>query len=130
MRVANLKFKLFALAAFTAVCVGIFVYLYGAAGGNLRLSTPYTVKVDVPDAFQLVNNADVRRAGVKVGRVIDVTDVAGHSRVTIELKDEHAPIHQDARVLVRTKTLVGENYLALEPGTARSPIWRTGRHCR
>ena len=117
MRVVNLKLKLLALGTFTLACVGIFLYLFQAAGGNLRLSAPYTVKAAVPDAFQLVNNADVRRAGVKIGKVRDVTDTNGHSLVTFELQSGQTPIYRDARVLVRTKTLVGENYLSIEPGT-------------
>lgn len=118
MRVAHLRAKLFAVGVFAVVCVGIFVYLFGAAGGKLRLGSPYEVTVRVPNAFQLVPNADVRAAGVKIGTVNAIESDGPEARVEIELKDEHAPIHRDARVLVRTKTLVGENYLDLEPGTA------------
>jgi len=117
MRVNNVGLKIALLGLFTAVCAGIFVYLYGAAGGKIRVSAPYQVTVRVPNAFQLVPNADVRSAGVKVGTVNSVESDGRDAAVAIELKDAHAPIHRDARVLVRTKTLVGENYLDLEPGT-------------
>lgn len=118
MRVTNVGLKIALLGLFTAACAGIFVYLYGAAGGKIRVSAPYQVTVRVPNAFQLVANADVRAAGVKVGVVNSVeSDDGREATVELELKDAHAPIYRDARVLVRTKTLVGENYLDLEPGT-------------
>ena len=47
----------------------------------------------VPDAFQLVNNADVRRAGVKIGKVTSVTDTNGHSLVGFELQSGQAPVY-------------------------------------
>lgn len=117
MSVARPGPKIAGLLLFTAVCVGIFLYLFQAAGGKLRLSSPYQVTVEVPNAFQLVQNADVRRAGVKIGVVNDIKSDGRIARVDIELEDDQAPLYRNARALVRTKTLVGENYLELEPGT-------------
>lgn len=106
-----------ALTSFLLACAGVFAYLYSIAGGTLPLKgDAYQVRVLVPDAFQLVPNSDVRTAGVKVGSVKDVAPQGGASLVRIELDDEHAPVHRDARVRVRTKTLVGENYLEVVPG--------------
>lgn len=121
MPVTNVGLKLAVFATFIAVCVGIFVFLYDAAGGDVRLGEPYSVTVEVPNAFQLVPNADVRAAGVKIGTVTRISSEDGRvADVAIEIDEEHAPIHEDARALVRTKTLVGENYLDLEPGSARA----------
>lgn len=120
MRIDHRRWKITGLLAFTAVCVAIFLYLYVAAGGNLRLSAPYQAKVTVPTAFQLVQNGDVRRAGVKVGVVTDITSVGDNGLVSIEIDDEHAPLYKDATVKVRTKTLVGENYLDIDPGTPKA----------
>ena len=120
MRIEHRRWKITGLLAFTAVCVAIFLYLYVAAGGNIRLSTPYQAKVNVPTAFQLVQNGDVRRAGVKVGVVTDITNRGDTGLVSIEVDDEHAPLYRDATVRVRTKTLVGENYLELNPGSPKA----------
>lgn len=118
MRIEHLWAKVGTLVAFAAVCIGIFVYLFSAAGGNLRINAPYSFKATVPDAFQLVPQADVRRTGVKIGRVTDIKSSGKVATVTIEIKDrDQAPIYKDARLLVRTKTLVGENYIDLDPGT-------------
>ncbi len=120
MRIDHRRWKITGLLAFTAVCVAIFLYLYLAAGGNIRLDEPYKASVRVPTAFQLTKNGDVRRAGVKVGVITDITNVADTGLVEIEIDDEHAPLYRDATVKVRTKTLVGENYLDLQPGTPKS----------
>jgi phospholipid/cholesterol/gamma-HCH transport system substrate-binding protein len=74
----------------------------------------------VPNAFQLVPNADVRAAGVKIGNVQTIQSSHGNTAVRIELKKKYAPLYRDARVLVRTKTLVGENYLSIDPGTPKA----------
>jgi phospholipid/cholesterol/gamma-HCH transport system substrate-binding protein len=117
MRVRHLGLKISALVGFSVVCVGIFLYLFQGAGGKLRFSAPYAITTFVPNAFQLVPNADVRAAGVKVGTVNTIADAKGTTAVKIELQKKYAPVYRNAVVLVRTKTLVGENYIQIDPGT-------------
>ncbi|MGE4424845.1 MAG: MlaD family protein [Solirubrobacteraceae bacterium] len=112
--------KVMAIIAFLALCLGIFVWLFGLAGGRMLEGSSYTAVVRMPDAFQLVSNADVRSAGVKVGKVREVTNDGDQARVTISLDDDHAPLNKDATIKLRTKTLVGENYLELIPGSPRA----------
>ncbi|MCW3012702.1 MAG: hypothetical protein JWO90_3106 [Solirubrobacterales bacterium] len=116
MRIDNRGGKIFGLALFTVVCLGIFVYLFQAAGGRLRVNQPYTVKALVPSAFQLTYNGDVRMAGVKVGQISKITNKGAYGVVSMELEDERAPLAKDSTVQVRTKTLVGENYMEIVPG--------------
>jgi phospholipid/cholesterol/gamma-HCH transport system substrate-binding protein len=114
MTVHNVWGKAAGVLMFMAFALLLFVVLFKGAGGNLRLSEPYNVRVVLPDAFQLVANADVRQAGVKIGRV---TDIPGSNGVVkIEIQKKYAPIYRDATTLLRTKTLVGENYIELNPG--------------
>jgi phospholipid/cholesterol/gamma-HCH transport system substrate-binding protein len=120
MRIENRGAKILAIALFALLCVATLAVLYKQAGGNIRLSTPYTIRTVVPTAFQLVPNGDVRRAGVKVGKVTDIKSRGDNGVVTIELDDETAPVYRDAAVQIRTKTLVGENYLDIDPGTPRA----------
>lgn len=117
MKVQFVKVKVAALVAFGVVSAGIFLYLFTAAGGQLRVSSPYRVHVLVPEAFQLVQNSDVRMGGVKVGRVDSITNAGRVGRITIELDKRQAPLYRDSQVMVRTKTLVGENYLEIIPGS-------------
>lgn len=121
MRIDHRGAKITALILFAFACVATFAVLYKAAGGILRVNTPYTIKTVVPTAFQLVANGDVRRAGVKIGVVRDVTNRGDNGLVTIEITDEDSvPMFRDGTVQLRTKTLVGENYLAITQGTPQA----------
>src|SRR5690348_6741840 len=115
------------LLAFAGGTAAIFVLLFGQAGGRIPLGHPYRATVTVPTAVQLVPNSDVRAAGVKVGTVTSVEpDAAGHARVGVILDHGFAPLYRDARVLVRTKTVLGENYLSIDPGTPAAGAVRSG----
>jgi phospholipid/cholesterol/gamma-HCH transport system substrate-binding protein len=121
MRQTPQRLKLTALGVFLAVCVVVFGYLFTIAGGRLPLGDDaYTVSAVVPDPFQLVRNGDVRQAGVKIGTITDVEPLGTASKVTLRLRKEDAPLYRSSRILVRTKTLVGENYLDVQPGTPAS----------
>lgn len=122
MKIDNLAGKVAALGAFALVCVGIFVYLFQSAGGNISPSHRYAFTANLQNSFQLVPQADVRQAGVKIGRVtaIDPADATGGVKVKIEIKDKYRPVYKDSRLLLRTKTLVGENYLDLTPGDPKA----------
>lgn len=118
MSVSNLRLKVFGLAAFAVVCLLAFIYLYQTAGGRIRTDEPYNAKALVPDTFNIVPNADVRKDGVKIGRVKTVEPAGQVGEVKFEIENEdHAFLYRDATVKVRTKTLVGESYLEVEPGT-------------
>jgi phospholipid/cholesterol/gamma-HCH transport system substrate-binding protein len=118
--VHNVAGKALGVAGFVAFALLLFVVLFKGAGGNVRLSEPYKAKAVMPDAFQLVENADVRWAGVKIGRVASIQSRGSQAIVTVEIDEDHAPLYRDATTLLRTKTLVGENYLQLNPGTPRA----------
>ena len=61
----------------------------------------------------------MRISGVPVGKVksIEPDNTTGRSDVTIELKTRYAPLPSDARAILRQKTLLGETYVELTPGT-------------
>ena len=60
----------------------------------------------------------MRIAGVSVGKVrkLDVDGDRNRTLATIELDREFAPLHADARAMLRQKTLLGETYVELTPG--------------
>ncbi|WP_372788647.1 MlaD family protein [Paraconexibacter sp.] len=121
MRVNNLRGKTLGLIGFALVCVAMFLYLFVSAGGRLRLNDPYNAKALVPDSFNLVPNSDIRRDGVKIGRVRTVEPMGGLSEVKFEIeKEDHQQLYRDATVKVRTKTLVGESYLQVVPGNPKT----------
>ncbi|HWC84292.1 MAG TPA: MCE family protein [Pseudonocardiaceae bacterium] len=66
----------------------------------------------------LVNGNEVRVAGVKVGKVTDVSLVKNQIRVDFEVKDTW--VGNQSTASIQIKTLLGEKYLALDPeGTAQ-----------
>jgi virulence factor Mce-like protein len=127
MKIANRGGKIAGIAVFAAICILIFAYLYGLAGGTFPWqSTGYEFTALVPDAFQLVPNGDVRRAGVKIGKINSVSSKGDMAVIGIELDPGQGAVYRDGSVLVRTKTLVGENYLDLSPGNPTSGRLPTG----
>ena len=114
--------RILVMAIFTLSCFGLLLYLWSAFGGPVPLKPHgYRFETSFAEATQLAQEADVRISGVNVGRVkkLDLGD--GRTDVEIELKDEYAPIPQDSRAILRQKTLLGETYVELTPGTQTAP---------
>lgn len=117
MRVDHMKLKVGTLVAFVVITLLTFLYLFQMAGGRLRLDSPYSAKAMVPEALNIVKDADVRRDGIKIGRVRQIEPVGTDSKLSFEIeKKDQAQLYKDATIRVRTKTLVGESYLDIEPG--------------
>jgi phospholipid/cholesterol/gamma-HCH transport system substrate-binding protein len=79
--------------------------------------TEYRLTVPLDSADGLYPGSDVLIAGAHAGSVRDVSLEGAQTLVTIALDDSYAPVHSDARVTVRPKSLLGEKYVALDPGT-------------
>lgn len=64
----------------------------------------------------LKHRAPVRVAGVRIGEVVEVVlDESLRARVTLNL-DSNLPLPVDTRAEIRTSGVLGNQYLALEPG--------------
>ena len=108
---------------FALSCFGLVLFLWVAFGGPIPLTPKsYSFEVPFPQAGQLAQEADVRISGVSVGKVKDIvlTD-NDKAEATIELNDRYAPIPSDTRAILRQKTLLGETYVELSPGTDTAP---------
>lgn len=121
MKTASPVAKSIALVLLLVGALIILAYYYETAGGRLPLAGHlYTVTAQVQDPQGLLKHADVRSAGVKVGSVSNLTNVATPdgtiTDVQMQLDSSYAPIYKDATVLVRQKSLVGENYIDLMRG--------------
>jgi phospholipid/cholesterol/gamma-HCH transport system substrate-binding protein len=124
MKVQNVGLKLTAIGAFVAVCLLIFVTLLGMTG--VTLSDGHTLTARFPIGLNVVANSDVRARGVKVGRVKSITNHGPETQVTMSLDDKALPVYRDARVHLRFKTLVGETYVDLDPGTREAGELESG----
>src|SRR4051812_22900536 len=112
--------RVMTMVGFALSCFGLLLFLWLAFGGSIPLAPKgYRFHVKFPEATQLAREADVRISGVPVGKVKDVQpdQKAGLTDATIELQEKYAPIPRDARAILRQKTLLGETYVELTPGT-------------
>jgi phospholipid/cholesterol/gamma-HCH transport system substrate-binding protein len=117
------------MVLFALSCVGLLLFLWLSFGGTIPFNAQgYRFEVAFPNAFDLADQADVRVAGVSVGKVVSKsldTKVNG-TLVTIQMTNQYAPIHRNATAILRTKTLLGETYVQLAPGTRGSPALPDG----
>ena len=109
--------------AFALSCFALLLFLWIAFGGPIPLK-PKGYRVDVPfnEATQLAVESDVRISGVSVGNVKEIKlDDGGSAIATLEIDSEFAPIPEDSQAILRQKTLLGETYVELTPGTPGNP---------
>src|SRR5215218_4678186 len=111
--------RIIAMVAFTLSVFAILIFLWLAFGGSVPLQPEgYRFTVHMKEAATLAEEADVRMAGVNVGKVKSKELDAGGARtiVEVQLDEPYAPIPKDTRAILRAKTLLGETYLELTPG--------------
>jgi phospholipid/cholesterol/gamma-HCH transport system substrate-binding protein len=116
--------KIFAMVAFALTCFGLLLFLWLAFGGPVPLKPKgYRFHTSFAEAGQLALEADVRISGVPVGKVKTITPdkQTGRANVVIELDHQYAPLPSDAKAILRQKTLLGETYVELTPGTRHAP---------
>ena len=112
------------MVLFALSCAGLLLFLWLSFGGTIPFNPQgYRIKVSFPNAGQLGTQADVRIAGVSVGKVVGKSLDANGNRTlaTMEIDRKFAPIHRDARAILRQKTIIGETYVELSSGHPRQP---------
>ena len=112
--------------AFAVSCFVLIMFLWIAFGGPTPLAAKsYRVTAYFPEATQLAVESDVRIGGVSVGKVKETGLAPPSARIdgndttaaVIEIEPQYAPISEDARAILRQKTLLGETYIELTSGT-------------
>jgi phospholipid/cholesterol/gamma-HCH transport system substrate-binding protein len=116
--------QLLIIAGFALSCFGILLFLWVTFGGPTPFrAKPYQIKVPFNEATQLAEQSDVRISGVNVGKVQNIA-LAPNGRqalATVDIDDKYAPLPESTRAILRTKTLLGETYIELTPGSRQSP---------
>ena len=113
--------RLLTMVAFAASCLGLLLFLWISFGGSTSLSPRgYEISAEFNQATELGSQADVRISGVDVGKVISVSldRRTGLTRAVMEIDPQFAPRPVDTRAILRQKTLLGETYVELSPGSA------------
>lgn len=106
--------------------------------GGLSFQPTYAVYVDFDNPGGLKSGAPVRIAGVKVGRVAALEFRGGKVgaksperealiRVSATLENQFkTAVHEDAKWFVTTQGVLGEFYLAVDPGSPDRPVLKDG----
>ena len=121
------------MAGFALSCFGLLLFLWLAFGGTIPLKPKgYRFTASFSEATQLAQEADVRISGVPVGKVktIEPDKKTGRSIVVIQLDSRYAPVRSDAKAILRQKTLLGETYVELTPGSPKAKAVAEGARLR
>lgn len=90
--------------------------------GSVTARDGRTLVMVFDDATGLIETAPISVSGVKVGSVRVIEYGEGGAKVTASVRRD-IPIHKDARAAVKAKSLLGEKFVALMPGTeAAGPL--------
>ncbi len=117
------------MVAFTGSCIGLLVFLWISFGGATPFAPRgYRLDAEFNQAPLLGQQADVRISGVNVGKVVSVglDPRTGLTRAVLQIDDRFAPRPADTRAILRAKTLLGETYVELSPGSRSAPELRDG----
>jgi phospholipid/cholesterol/gamma-HCH transport system substrate-binding protein len=115
--------------------VGIFVILGLLALGYLSIKLGrvellggggYVVSADFPTVGGLKSGSSVEIAGVEIGRVdhIGLSDYQAHVQLRIH---QGVKLQEDSIASIKTKGLIGEKYIRINPGGSEKLIPPNGR---
>jgi phospholipid/cholesterol/gamma-HCH transport system substrate-binding protein len=116
--------QLLVIAGFALSCFGILLFLWVTFGGPTPFrAKSYELKVPFNEATQLAEQSDVRISGVNVGKVrtIELAPNGRQALATVDIDNKYAPLPTSTRAILRTKTLLGETYIELTPGSSKAP---------
>src|SRR5215203_502382 len=122
--------RIVVMVVFSLSCFGLLLFLWLSFGGPVPLKPKgYRVIINFPEATTLANEADVRVAGVPIGKVrkVEVGDGTNRTVATLEIERRFAPIRRDAKAVLRQKTLLGETYVEMTPGKSEQLIPEGGK---
>lgn len=117
------------------VGVGVFLLIGLLALGwlSVRLgrvellgSPGYSVIADFPSVGGLKAGSSVEIAGVEIGRVDGITLHDFQARVAMTIKS-HVKLQEDAIASIKTRGLIGEKYIKINPGGSEKLIAPNGK---
>jgi phospholipid/cholesterol/gamma-HCH transport system substrate-binding protein len=117
------KLQLLVFAIITLVGVS-FVGARYARLDRVFLDQSYTVVAHFADSGGAFAGAEVSYRGVRVGQVRELVLTADGVDVLLDIDKDQDDIPADARALVGNRSAVGEQYVELQPQSARGPFLR------
>jgi phospholipid/cholesterol/gamma-HCH transport system substrate-binding protein len=114
------------VAGFVVWFLALAIFILMRAGALPTPGKKYEITAEVPNVNLLAPGARVTAGGAEVGRVKSV-DRAGklspNTKITMYLTDASVyPVPSDTRVQIRTRSQVGENYVGLVIGEAKTTV--------
>jgi phospholipid/cholesterol/gamma-HCH transport system substrate-binding protein len=107
---------------FALACIVLTIAMYSVFGGTLPFEAQgYRVTIPFAEAPNLVPGSGVQISGVKIGKVISVDRAGNDADVKVQLQPGFAPLRTGATAIARTKTLLGEGFVEIAPGSKRAP---------
>src|SRR4051795_6518976 len=121
------------LSTFGIGLVSLIVITVGTYLGFTK-SIPFVPHYEIKAAFKSANNlkkgSPVRIAGVEVGKVTAIERARpgdNGTLVTMQIKDNGLPLHQDATFKIRPRIfLEGNFFVDIQPGTPSAPLIKDG----
>jgi phospholipid/cholesterol/gamma-HCH transport system substrate-binding protein len=116
--------RLLAMIAFALSCFGLLVFLWSTFGGPRPLAPQgWRMHVQFDEGIRLSSQADVRVSGVTIGKVhsVELDTRTGLTDAVLQIDDTFAPRPADSRATLRQRSLLGETYVELTPGSAGAP---------
>jgi virulence factor Mce-like protein len=111
------------------LAIGLIVVLTFLAVTKFNpFANPYVLRASFRDARSIGVGAPVRIAGVEVGKVTTLeANGDGAATVTMELRNDALPLHEDARLKIRPRILLEGNYFVdLQPGSPSARVLDDG----
>lgn len=114
-------------AAFILASVLLTLFAWRSVGGTTPLQPKrYEVHALFDNASGLTRNADIRIAGISIGKVAKVRARGLKTEATLSINEPYAPVPSDTHAILRQKTLLGETFVSLSPGTKSKPYIQDG----
>ncbi|HET6366084.1 MAG TPA: outer membrane lipid asymmetry maintenance protein MlaD [Pseudomonadales bacterium] len=117
------------------VAVGVFVLVGILALGWLSIKlgrvelfsgAGYTITADFPTVGGLKTGSTVEIAGVEIGRVDGITLSDYQARVIMSIRT-NVKLQEDSIASIKTRGLIGEKYIRINPGGSEKIIQPNGR---
>ncbi|MCW2998424.1 MAG: Mammalian cell entry related domain protein [Solirubrobacterales bacterium] len=111
------------IGAATVLVIVVAVFLAYNANSGLPFVPTYALKVEVPNAANLVVGNEVRVGGARVG-VVESIDPVNHpngsvtARLGMKLETTIKPLPKDSTILIRSKSALGLKYVEITKGTS------------
>jgi ABC-type transporter Mla subunit MlaD len=127
-RVQRGRFSAFQAGLIALAVIAVLTFL--GATKDIPFTKPYELNAVFQNPPPIQKNTAVRVAGVEVGKVSKVQAVDGDSpavKVTMKLKEEALPLHEDAALKVRPRIFFeGNVFIDVRPGTPGADTIESG----